>query len=211
MKHLFLSILFLFATQAQASPSSVMGGKPMNSSVAHHTGVGWPSLFYEWWNAGDPDWALGAELVYGDWSGEFSNLEIGAAVNLPMRWPLMHRGRMAMAFRFAPGVLVGGVDTGPSDKFVFGGRGDLGLPMSIRAHKEVNVLTGITVPTSFIYIEDGDPFVAVPVLFRFGVEGSPIPEITPWILFEFGPAMAFGDFGSEVKFGFRANIGATFW
>jgi len=41
----------------------------LKSETVHNTGVGWPSLFYEWWNKGQGnlDWALGAELVYGDW------------------------------------------------------------------------------------------------------------------------------------------------
>jgi len=80
----------------------------LKSEVVHNTGIGWPSLFYEWWNKGQGnlDWALGAELVYGDWSGAFSDVSVGLAFNAPLahpreearqghdrRWDSVHAGR----------------------------------------------------------------------------------------------------------------------
>ena len=66
-----VALVLAMSSTAFAGPQSTIGGKPLKSEMVHNTGVGWPSLFYEWWNKGQGnlDWALGAELVYGDWSG----------------------------------------------------------------------------------------------------------------------------------------------
>lgn len=89
MKAMGLMVLVLaMSSTAYAGPQSTIGGKRLQSDVVHNTGVAWPSLFYEWWNKGQGnlDWALGAELVYGDWSGAYSDVSVGLAFNAPLRW-----------------------------------------------------------------------------------------------------------------------------
>jgi len=56
-------LLTLWSGTAFAGPPSLIGGKPMGEGTAHQVGVGWPSLFYEWWHSGTPEWAIGGELV----------------------------------------------------------------------------------------------------------------------------------------------------
>ena len=57
------------ASPAFAGPTnSTIGGKRLQNDNVHNVGVGYPSLFYEWWNLGPGklDWALKGALVYGD-------------------------------------------------------------------------------------------------------------------------------------------------
>lgn len=85
-----VALALAMSSTALAGPQSTIGGKRLRSDMVHNTGVGWPSLFYEWWNKGrgNLDWALGAELVYGDWWGRVE----GGAV-LPVRARTWHRRR----------------------------------------------------------------------------------------------------------------------
>jgi hypothetical protein len=197
---------------AFAGPPSLLGGKPMAGGTAHLVGVGWPSLSYEWWHAGSPEWAIGAELVYGDWSGEFSDVEIGGAVNVPVQWHLLRSGATNVAFRVTPGFLVGSAEAGRrDDEFVFGLRGEMGVPVTIDLTPKVNLITGGTIPLSFLFVEDSDDLVVLPILARIGAEFQATNSITPWLLFELGPGFAFGDFGTETEFAFRIRVGSAFW
>lgn len=208
-------VAWLAASTAFAGPPSLTGGKRLQSRTAHHLGVGWPSLTYEWWHSGKLEWALGAELVYGDWSGAFSDVQIGGAFNIPLRWHLKTRGHRNaitdIAFRFTPGVLVGNIEAPGDDLFVFGVRGEFAVPVSIDVHERVNIVTGAAIPVSVYFVEDGDPFVVLPLLGRIGVEVGATERIVPWLLFELGPGLAFGDFGTEVEFAFRIWVGTTFF
>lgn len=202
--------LILLGNAAYAGPASVISGEPMTSSTAHQVGLGWPSVYYEWWHSGNPDWALGGELVYGDWSGEFSNVEIGGAFNVPFRWHLMESGITDVGFRVAPGVLVGETG-GKNERFVFGARAEIGVPVSVDLHPKVNLVTGGVVPATFMWVKGADPFVVIPILGQIGVEVAATPTIAPWLLLQLGPGLAFGDFGAEVEFAFRVWMGATFF
>ena len=77
MKRVLLFMFWMIPSISFAYPATILGGKRMEYGMAHNVSVGWPSVSYEWWNAGRPDWALGAEIVYGDWSGEYSDVTIG--------------------------------------------------------------------------------------------------------------------------------------
>jgi len=207
-----LAVLFLtlWASTAFAEPPSLLGGKRIPSGTAHQVGVGWPSLFYEWWHSGTTEWAIGGELVYGDWSGGFSDVEIGGAVNVPLRWHMNQVGAAHIAFRLTPGILLANAKAGRDDRFVFGLRGEMGFPINIDVHPKVNLITGATIPFSILFVEDSDDLVVLPLLARIGAEVKATDTITPWLLFELGPAMAFGDFGSEAEFAFRIWIGSAF-
>jgi len=53
MKAVGLMVLVLaVSSTAYAGPQSTIGGKRLQSEMVHNAGVGWPSLFYEWWNKG---------------------------------------------------------------------------------------------------------------------------------------------------------------
>ena len=209
-RSLAVMLLTLCAGTAFAGPPSLLGGKPMSGGTAHNVGAGWPSLFYEWWHSGNPDWAIGGELVYGDWSGEFSDVEIGGAFNVPLRWHLAKSGPTDVAFRLTPGVLIGNMEHGPDDDFVFGLRGEFAVPITIDLHPKVNLITGVTVPFSVFFVEDSDDYVVIPILARIGAEVKATNTVTPWLLFELGPGIAAGDFGSEVEFAFRIWVGSAF-
>jgi len=210
---LLLSALLLVGGTASAGPFSLLGGERMPAGTAHQVGMGWPSLFYEWWHSGNPDWALGAELVYGDWSGGFSDVEIGGAFQVPLRWHMAKSGAVDVAFRLTPGILFGGVETGrkKDDHFVCGLRGEFAIPITVDLYPSVNLVTGVTMPFSVFFVESEDPFVVIPILARIGAEVKATPTVTPWLLFELGPAIAAGDFGSDTEFAFRIWAGCAFW
>jgi hypothetical protein len=203
-------LLTLWTSTALAGPLSLIGGKPMSEGTAHQVGVGWPSVFYEWWHSGKPEWAIGGELAYGDWSGGFSDVKIGGAVNVPFRWYLSKVGGADMAFQVKPGILLGSMEAGRDDRFVFGLRGEISLPVTIDLNPRVNLITGGAIPFSVFFVEDADDYVVLPLLARVGAEVKATDTITPWLLFEMGPAMAFGGFGTEAEFAFRIWIGSTF-
>jgi len=177
----FVVVLAMSST-ALAGPQSTIGGKRLESDMVHNTGVGWPSLFYEWWNKGQGklDWALGAELVYGDWSGAFSDVSVGFAVNAPLRWHILNRKHAKattdVGIRFTPGAMVGGSDRGrvppvgfrPDHRVMGGIRAELAVPVSIDVHDRVSVVTG-------------------------------------------GPAIGIGNGTSDVDFAFRIWVGTAFW
>ena len=208
-----LTVLFLvlWVGTAFAETPSLQGGKLMPVGTAHQVGVGWPSAFYEYWHSGTPDWAIGGEIVYGDWSGEFSDLEIGGAVNVPLRWHVGRAGGADIGFQFKPGLLLGSMEAGRDDRFVFGLRGELSVPVTVDLTPKVNLITGGTIPLSFLVIEDADDLVVLPLLARLGAEVKATETITPWLLFEMGPAFAFGDSDTETEFAFRVWVGSYFW
>jgi hypothetical protein len=224
-----LAVALAISNTALAGPQSTIGGKPLKSDMAHNTGVGWPSLFYEWWNngKGSLDWALGAELVYGDWSGVYSDVSVGFALNAPLRWHI-HNRRHAKAttdvgIRFTPGAMVGGSERpenppfdppfGPEfDQRAMGGvRAEFAIPVSIDVHERVSVVTGGTIPLTVMFAEDSDPWGIVPLLIRMGVEINASPKVAPFFLFELGPGIGFGNGGSDVDFAFRIWVGTAFW
>ena len=225
-----VALVLAMSSTAFAGPQSTIGGKRLKSEVVHNTGVGWPSLFYEWWNKGQGnlDWALGAELVYGDWSGAYSDVSAGLAFNAPLRWHIHNRKHAKattdVGIRFTPGAMVGGSDrravppTGvppvgpPPDQRVMGGlRTELAVPISIDVHDRVSVVTGATIPFSLMFARDTDPWGIIPILVRMGVEINAAPKVAPFFLFELGPAIGIGNGTSDVDFAFRVWVGTAFW
>ena len=199
---------------ASAGPPSVEGGKAMKKDSAHHMGGGWPSAKYDWWNKGKSlDWAIGGELVYGDWVGAYSDITFGVAINGTLKWNLLHKKKLDLALRFAPGLLMGSYDRGRffDDRFVFGFRGEVGVPISIDVHERVNVIGGVVIPFSIFKVEDFDPHFVVPFLFRAGAEFEANKTFVPFLVFEFGPALIAGEFDTEVDFAFRVWTGVTIW
>jgi hypothetical protein len=98
------------------------------------------------------------------------------------------------------------------DHFVFGLRAELSLPVTIELTEEVNLITGGTIPFSIFIVDDADDYVLLPLLARIGAEVKATETITPWLLFELGPALAFGTpTGTETEFAFRIWVGSSFW
>ena len=122
-------MLILWGGTAFAGPPSLTGGRQMPVGFAHQVGVGWPSVFYEYWRSGTPDWGIGGEIVYGDWSGEFSDMKVAGAVNAAVRWQLKKSGATNIAFQIKPGLLMGSIEAGRNDSFVFGLRSEFSIPV----------------------------------------------------------------------------------
>ncbi len=222
----FVSVLAI-SSSALAGPQSTIGGKRLESENVHNTGVGWPSLFYEWWNRGQGnlDWALGAELVYGDWSGVYSDVSVGLAFNAPLRWHLRTRPHAKattdVAIRFTPGAMVGGTERGrrrvpppgfQPDRRVMGGvRAELAVPVSVDVHDRVSVVTGAAIPFTLLFANGGDVWGVIPLMVRIGVEINAAPKVAPFFLFELGPGIGIGNGTSDVDFAFRIWVGTAFW
>ena len=207
-----LTVLFLvlWVGTAFAGPPTLQGGKLMPVGTAQQVGVGWPSVFYEYWHSGTPDWAIGGEVVYGDWSGGFTNVEIGGAFNVPLRWHLKKTGATDIAFQVKPGILLGSMEGGGGDHFVFGLRCELSVPVTIELTPKVNLITGGAIPLTGMFVDGADDYFVLPLLARIGAEVKATEKITPWLLFELGPAIAFGD-DTESEFAFRIWVGSSFF
>jgi len=210
--YLVLALLLLVPSFTFAAPPSLNGGEILSAGQkAHNVGVGWPSAFYEWWNGGRMNWALGGELVYGDWSGEHSDVDIGFAMNLPLKWHLAHRGKVDAAFRFAPGFLIADAQ-GPGSTAVFGIRGEMGVPVSIAVDPKVSILTGVNSPTAVYFTSNGYADFVFPILFRVGAAVSPISEFTAWFAVDFGPVIAhIRNFGTDTTAGIRGFFGVSWF
>ena len=222
----FATLLLAWAVSntAFAGPQSTVGGKPLTTEMAHNAGVGWPSLFYEWWNngRGNLDWALGGELVYGDWSAAYSDVAVGFAFNVPLRWHIHNRRHARsttdVGLRFTPGAMVGGSErrTPPFgvrlDNRLMGGlRAEIAVPVSIDVHDRVSVVTGAAIPLTLMFAKDVNPWGVIPLLVRIGVEINAAPKVAPFFLFELGPGIGVGEGGSDVDFAFRIWVGTAFW
>lgn len=221
-----LSLVLATASTASAELQSAIGGKALTEETVHNTGVGYPGIFYEWWNNGKAlDWALGVGLVYGDWQGGVEHdgnannrrrrnfIRIGAEFYAPLRWHLktgQHpRTTIDTSFRLTPGLLLAGSE---SDMFVFGMRAELAVPVSIKVHERVNVVTGGTIPVTVYIVENpGSDGVAIPLYIRQGVEVDAGKRVSPWFLLEIGPEITVFGGVTDVDFGFRVWVGGTFW
>ncbi len=213
-KTLLLALFFVSvgATTSKAGPFSIQGGKPLPAGTYHLVGVGWPSLTYEWWHGGGSfDWAIGGELVYGDWVGEHSEVDIGGAFNVPMKFRLGKSGITDVAFRLDPGVLIAAVDGGPGgNEFAAGLRAEMGVPVTIDIDPKVNIITGGNLPVAVFFVHDGDTAFVIPIYARIGVEVKVKESIVPWFLFELGPNIAVTSGHSDTEFGFRVWFGCNF-
>jgi hypothetical protein len=116
-----------------------------------------------------------------------------------------------MALQMKPGILFANADVGWGDHFVFGARAELSLPVTVELTPKVNLITGASIPLSVMIVDGADDFVVLPLLVRLGAEVEATETITPWLLFELGPALSFGGYdGTESEFAFRIWVGSYF-
>lgn len=220
MRTLALAATLLLAAPAAAIPRSPIGGTPMGGGTAHHVFAGLPSVGYEWWHGGAMEWGIGGELVYEDWSGEFSDTDVGFAVNVPMKFFLASRGQVDVAFRVAPGAMIGFIDLGgcrggvpgcDDDDFVLiGARADLGVPISIRLSPMVSLVTGASFPVTFEHVSEVDVTgLIIPIYPRLGVDIEPTRALDVWFVFEIGPAI--GWFTSDAGDDTDVEAGVRVW
>ena len=225
-------LALVVSSPALAGPeNSTIGGKKLDADVVNNVGVGFPSIFYEWWNrgSGSLDWALSGELVYGDWASFTTSgarafgfrvrnrlVRIGFGVNGHLRWHLAKKKRSKvtndMAFLFKPGLLVAG---NTSSTFTFAIRTELGAPVSIDVHDRVSIVTGGFIPLTFYINSDIPNGSTLPLLLRIGVEIDAGKKVAPWFFFDFGPGVNFvysGPLqGNDVAFAWRLGAGTAFW
>ncbi len=209
------------ASPAFAGPeNSVIGGKKLESEMVHNAGVGYPSVFYEWWNRGKGslDWGIAGELVYGDWTaanvlsgGRF--IKIGFAVDGILRFHLVEKQKTKVtndvALLIKPGVLLAG-NRGSS--FTFGIRGEVGAPVSIDFNDRFSLVTGGFVPITWFINSDGVPdYGWIPLLIRLGAEFKTPKNLAPWVYFDLGPGIAINTPGNAAQFAWRIAAGTTFW
>ena len=152
--------------------------------------------------------------MYGDWVGSHSDVGIGGAFNAQLRWNVRHKARQKatsdVALRLSPGILLANTE-GPVDLFVFGIRAEFAVPVSVDLHERVSLVTGGTIPLSMFFVEDGDPYGVIPLMFRLGVEINASPKVAPFVLFEVGPGIAVGSGDTDVDVAFRVWVGTAFW
>jgi len=221
------ALVMALASPALAGPAnSTIGGKKLRNDNVHNVGVGYPSLFYEWWNRGPRklDWALKGALVYGDWAAAYSRgrfIRIGFGFSAPLRWHLSTKRRTKatndVAFRFTPGILLAGNRDrdrpgNQGDAFTFGIKAEVAAPVSIDVHERVSVITGGTIPFA-VYISNRNVGTrgVIPLLFRMGVEIKASEHVSPFFLFELGPGIAVQEGGADVSFAWRIWAGTSFW
>ncbi|MGD8318089.1 MAG: hypothetical protein PVH21_14710 [Myxococcales bacterium] len=209
-----LCVVWGLASSASAGPQSTIGGARLQTDMAHKVSTGWPGTSYEWWNRGKNklDWALGAELVYGPWSGAWDDPRIAAAIYAPLRFHLWEHQRQAaktdLGFRFTPGLMAG--SAAPNTAMVMT-RAELAVPVSVDVHPKVSIVTGGVIPVDLGWIEGTGFFGAIPLLVRLGVEIKASDKTAPFILMEVGPGIGFGQGGSDVTLAARLLGGLTFW
>lgn len=213
-----VALVLAMASPASAGPTnSTIGGKRLQNDNVHNVGVGYPSMFYEWWNQGRRklDWALKGALVYGDWAAAYSRgrfIRIGFGLSAPLRWHLSTKKRPKVtndvAFRFTPGILLAG---NSSNSFTFGIKAEAAAPVSIDVHERVSFITGGTIPFALYFSNNNVGTLGViPLLFRTGVEIKASPNVSPFFLFELGPGIAVGGGTADVSFAWRIWVGTSF-
>ena len=216
------ALVLAIASPALAGPAnSVIGAKKLEEDMVHSGGVGYPSIMYEWWNKGKGkmDWGLGGELVYGPWLAADTDLNsrfvrIGLGVNGMVRWNFISNQKPKVQNDFAllvkPGILIGGTTF---DRFVFGIKGEIGLPFSIDVHERVTVVTGGFLPIGGYIVQANGvdtSFGEIPILIRLGVEIEATDRLAPWFFFDLGPGIKFGNV-TGTGFAWRIGAGTAFW
>jgi hypothetical protein len=86
----------------------------------------------------------------------------------------------------------------------------MSLPVSVELAPKVNLITGGAIPLSVFVVDGASDYVVFPLLARLGAEVKATDKITPWMLFELGPAFKFGD-GTDTEFAFRIWVGSSFF
>ena len=211
------ALVLAMASPALAGPAnSTIGAKKLEQDMVHSGGVGAPSLMYEWWNKGkgNMDWGLSGELVYTDWlaahTGRF--VKIGLGINGMIRWNFISNKKPKVQNDFAllvkPGILIG---SARFDTFVFGFKGEIGLPFTIDVHERVTVVTGGFLPMGGYFGSGFQNFGEIPILIRMGVEIMANENVAPWFFFDLGPGIRFGGGSSDAGFAWRLGAGTAFW
>lgn len=213
-----VGLVSLLASTASAGPeNSPIGGKRLQNDNVHNLGVGYPSLYYAWWNRGPRrlDWALQAGLVYGDWAAAYSRgrfIRIGLGMSAPLQWHLSTKNRRRVtndvAFRFTPGILL---SRSAFNTFTFGIKAETSVPVSIDVHERVSVVTGGAIPLAVYITSQNRTFAVVPLLIRMGVEIKANERVSPFFLFELGPGISAGNGAADVSFAWRLWVGTSFW
>jgi len=210
------ALVLVMASPALAGPAnSTIGAKKLEQDMVHSAGVGAPSIMYEWWNKGKGkmDWGLSGELVYLDWlaahTGRF--MKIGLGIDGMLRWNFVSNKKPKVQNDFAllvkPGILIGGARF---DSFVFGIKGEIGLPFTIDVHERVTVVTGGFLPIGGYIIDNNRSFGEIPILIRLGVEIMANEKVAPWFFFDLGPGIRFGNV-TGTGFAWRLGAGTAFW
>ena len=212
-----LAMVWLMASPALAGPqNSPIGGKRLQNDDVHNVGVGYPSVYYSWWNRGPRrlDWAIQGDLVYGDWAAAYSRgrfIRVGLGVSAPLQWHLSTKNRSRVTndvgFRFTPGILLA---RNAGRDFTFGVKAEVSAPVSIDVHERVSVVTGGAIPFG-VYFQSGGSFGVIPLLMRMGVEIKANERVSPFFLFELGPGIAVGSGTNDVSFAWRLWFGTSFW
>lgn len=201
----FSILVSVVCASASAQSPSILGGNKLNRDHVHHVGIGWPSLFYEYWKSGGGslDWGVGGELVYGDYVGYESDVDFGFGINVPMKLHLKRFHNGDLSLKVNPGFLV--ADAGQT---LFGIRAEIGMPISVRVHQKINLITGATLPLTLILPETGPSIKYFPMYGRIGAELNVISDIVPMFLLEMGPVIATAGGNSETGFGMRFSASA---
>jgi hypothetical protein len=213
----FITTLFfglIFASTAFAGPQSTIGGRRLDTDMAHQVRTGWPSTGYEWWNKGKGslDWALGGELVYGPWSGAWDDPRIAFALTAPLRFHLYGKTRpnakTDLGIRFTPGLMAGSAAVSTAIVMT---RAEIAVPVSVDVNPKLSVVTGGAIPIDLGWVEDIGFVGAIPLLVRLGVEIKANNKVAPFILMEVGPGIGFGQGSSDVTLAARIWAGTSFW
>ncbi|MGB5191544.1 MAG: hypothetical protein WBN70_01080 [Polyangiales bacterium] len=204
----------LVASTALAGPQSTIGGRRLDSEMAHQVRSGWPGTSYEWWNKGrgSLDWAIGGELVYGPWSGAWDDSRIAFAVYAPLRFHLWDRTRpnskTDLAIRFTPGLMAGSAAVNTA---IVMSRAEIAVPVSVDVNPKLSVVTGAAIPIDLGWIENTGFVGVIPLLVRLGVEIKASDKVAPFVLMEVGPGFGFGQGFSSTTLAARLTAGTTFW
>ena len=224
-------LVLAMASPALAGPkNSTIGAKKLENDMVHSGGVGYPSMFYEWWNKGKKklDWGLSGDLVYGGSWGVATTgtrysafgvrvrsgsrfIKIGLGINGLLRWHLSEKERPKVTndvgILFKPGILL---SSNVGDSFTFGIKTEVGAPVSIDVHERVSVVTGGYIPFTYFF-NKGDNFGVIPLLVRMGVEIKANENVAPWFFFDLGPGINVGKGVSGASFAWRIGAGTAFW
>ncbi|MDH3652720.1 MAG: hypothetical protein OEN21_00480 [Myxococcales bacterium] len=224
-------LVLAMASPALAGPSnSTIGAKKLENDMVHSGGVGYPSMFYEWWNKGKKklDWGLSGDLVYGGSWGVATTgsrtrvfgvrvrsgsrfIKIGLGINGLLRWHLSAKERPKVTndvgILFKPGILL---SSNVGNSFTFGIKTEVGAPVSIDVHERVSVVTGGYIPFTYFF-NQGSNFGVIPLLVRMGVEIKANDNVAPWFFFDLGPGINVGSGRSGASFAWRIGAGTAFW
>ena len=227
----FVFVLALaMASPALAGPdNSTIGAKKLEEDMVHSLGVGYPSLFYEWWNKGPGrlDWGLSGELVYGDWAafttgerafgvrirGRLIRIGFGASGMLRFHLATKQRPKVTndTAIIFKPGILVAG---NTQDTFTFAIKTEVGVPFTVDVHDRITFVTGGYIPLTAYINNDIPNGVTLPLLIRLGLEIDAGEKVAPWFYFDLGPGINFitgANSFTDTDFAFRIGAGTAFW